>query len=116
MASTDNTKKSLAEQRYEMYLDMDRRHAANMRKAGLPERPEPEECMDELLVEAGEMTHEDLDVFGVCGAMVRLKSYKKALAAYPKITKDYFEKNVVRVMEYSSWDEFVQKHAQWLDA
>lgn len=119
-----NTKKSLSEQRYEMMAEYDKKHAAFRKRLGLPEKMQDEECMTELLVDAGEMTWEDMDVMKVYARMVESKSLKKALKNNPankyeykiKITADQFKENVVRVMQFNSWEEFVGQWGNCLDA
>lgn len=86
------------------------------RERGLPELPQDEMPMVELLAEAGEETYEDLEIGGVYGAMYRHKSLKKALEDYPNVTFEQFKENVVRVMGgYDSWEDFAEKAKGYLD-
>lgn len=122
MGNTD-TKKSLSEQRAEMMKEYDKEHSAFRKLLGLSEKMQDEECMIELLVDAGEVTWEDMDVATVFCKMKECKSLKKALdksTKYkneyrPKITADQFKKNIVRVMNFKSWEDFEAQWGEYLD-
>lgn len=103
-------------ERYEAAWDTFEYFKKRRRDMGLPELPQDEMPMVELLAEAGEETYEDLDISGVYGAMYRHKSLKKALDDYPDVTFEQFKENVVRVIGgYKSWEEFAEKAKGYLD-
>lgn len=121
MAQSNTTKKSLAEQRWEAMQQYDKemdelRRIRHKRRPDIwPPKPQDEECMTELIVDAGEVTYEDLDIMGIDAAMCKYKSLKRALKEYPNITAEVFKKNIVRVMRYQSWNDFVEKWGDYLD-
>ena len=89
--------------------EYDRYLADIRRRAGKPEKNQPEECMEELLVE--------YDVKHIYKAMCEYKSLKRAIEDYPhQMTADEFKKNVVWVMKFPSWNTFVRKCGSYLDA
>ena len=63
----------------------------------------------------GEMSAQDVMIMGVCGAMWRYGSLKRAIEDYPKITKEVFFDNVARVMEYKSTEDFLNSQKKFID-
>ncbi|MBR1798306.1 MAG: hypothetical protein IJ761_00190 [Bacteroidales bacterium] len=64
----------------------------------------------------GEETPKDVAIMGVFGAMRRHQSLKKALREYTEVTAKQFKDNVVRVIEFDSWEEFEGRYGHLLDA
>ncbi|MBQ9639250.1 MAG: hypothetical protein IJV22_06825 [Bacteroidales bacterium] len=63
----------------------------------------------------GKETPKDVAIMGVFGAMRRHQSLKKALRDYPEVTAQQFKDNVVRVIEFDSWEEFEGRYGHLLD-
>lgn len=63
----------------------------------------------------GEMSTQDVMIMGVCGAMWRYGSLKRALQDYPEITKEIFFDNVARVMDKKSTEEFIKSQSKFID-
>ena len=63
----------------------------------------------------GEETFEDVMIMGVFGSMRRYGSLKRALKDYPSVTADMFKSNVVRVVEFDSWSDFLNSYGNLLD-
>ncbi|MBQ6067946.1 MAG: hypothetical protein IJK84_00445 [Bacteroidales bacterium] len=109
MENTNTKKKTNIEEWHRMMDEYDRELAESRRRTGRPEKNQPEECMDELLVE--------YDVKHIYEAMCEHKSLKRALEDYPhQMTAEEFKKNVVWVMKFQSWKSFEGECGSYLDA
>ena len=64
----------------------------------------------------GEESYEDMMIMGVFGAMRKYGSLKKALKDYPSVTAEKFKSNVVRVIGFSSKNDFMKSYGKLLDA